>query len=69
MLEINLKDVVQMTTFLILLGTVFWRFSNVLGDIKTELRLIMQKLEQINPQLLDHEHRIRELEKKCNEDK
>jgi len=59
------KEIMQLVTLIILLGGVFWKFSSMLGEIQSELKLITQKLDQVHPQLLDHEVRIRTLEKNC----
>ena len=64
-IEISTKDIMQIVSLLVLGGGVIWRFSTVLGDIKTELKLIAQKLNDVNPKLEDHEARIRILESKC----
>ena len=65
MIEIGAKDIVQIATFILLLGGVFWRFSTLLTNIQAELKLIDQKLSQLVPRLDDHETRIRALERKC----
>ena len=62
-MNLEAKDIVQIVTMLVLLGGVFWKFSSMLGEIQSELKLITQKLDQVHPQLLDHEVRIRALEK------
>jgi hypothetical protein len=61
--ELNTKDLLQVTSILLVGGGVLWRFSSLLGDIKTDLHLINQKLSQIIPKLDDHETRIRQVEK------
>lgn len=63
MIELSSKDLLQITSLLLVGGGVLWRFSSLLGDIKTDLQLINQKLSQIAPRLDDHEARIRHLEK------
>ena len=65
MIELNSKDLLQIASLLLVGGGVLWRFSSLLGDIKTDLQLINQKLTQIVPKLDDHEARIRHLEKVC----
>ena len=60
--EINLKDIIQVVTFVVLLVSVFWKFSMILSNIQTELRLITQAMSNLSPQLVDHETRIRKLE-------
>lgn len=64
MIELNTKDLLQIASFLIVGGGILWRFSSLLGDIKTDLKLINQQLGQIVPKLDDHETRIRRLEEK-----
>lgn len=64
-IEISAKDVLQIVSLLLVGGGVIWRFSTVLGDIKTDLKLIAQKLNDVNPKIDDHEARIRLLESKC----
>jgi len=65
MIELTAKDMIQIATFIMLLGGVFWRFSTMLSNIQAELKLIDQKLSQMVPKLDDHETRIRALERKC----
>lgn len=66
-IEISAKDIVQIASLLLVGGGVIWRFSTVLGDIKTDLKLIAQKLNDVNPKIDDHEARIRLLESKCRD--
>lgn len=65
MIELTAKDMIQIATFIMLLGGVFWRFSTLLTNIQAELKLIDQKLSQMVPRIDDHETRIRTLERKC----
>jgi len=63
-IEISAKDLLQITSFVIVAAGIIWRFSNMLSDIKTDLKLIAQKLNDTSPKLDDHEARIRLLEGK-----
>lgn len=63
MIELTTKDLFQIASFIVVGGGVLWRFSSLLGEIKSDLKLINQRLEQIAPKLDDHEARIRQLEK------
>jgi hypothetical protein len=65
MIELTSKDLFQIASFVVVGGGVLWRFSSLLGEIKSDLKLINQQLEQIAPKLDDHEARIRALEKAC----
>ena len=67
MIELSSKDLLQLATFVILAVGALWRFNNILGDIKTKLELITQRLNDLHPMMSDHEQRIRALEKKCVE--
>lgn len=64
MIELNTKDLLQLATFIILAVGSLWRFNTVMGDIKTKLELITQRLNDVMPQLADHEARLRLLEKR-----
>ena len=69
---ITAKEIVQIAIFIIASTGAIWKVSNVLNDIKTELKLMSASLLSINPQLVDHENRIRSLEKsssKCEQNK
>lgn len=63
MIELTSKDMLQIASLIVVGGGVLWRFSSLLGEIKSDLKLINQRLEQIAPKLDDHEARIRQLEK------
>ena len=67
-LEISVKDFIQVASFVLVGAGIIWRFSNILSDIKMELRLIAQKLNDTAPKLDDHETRIRILESKARTD-
>jgi hypothetical protein len=59
-----MKDILQIASFVVVAAGIIWRFSNILADIKTDLKLIAQKLNDLGPKLDDHEARIRVLESK-----
>jgi hypothetical protein len=62
MIELTMRDLIQIVSLLVVGGGVVWRFGTILGEIKSDIKLINQKLEQIVPKLEDHESRLRKLE-------
>lgn len=68
-MEVNIHDLVQIVIFLGSFIAGIWKFSSVLNDLKTELKLIGQKMETFMSEKNDHEGRIRKLEAIAHIDK
>lgn len=61
-MNIELRDIIQLSIFIITIIGGIWKFSGVLNELKIELRLMREKLDNLHPRIEDHESRIRHLE-------
>lgn len=65
-ISMNLKDIVQLAVFAVTCIGAVWKVSGILNEMKTKLEIIAVSLSHMSPQIVDHENRIRVLEKLCN---